>query len=60
MDEVLLKDIYTKIKLMLEKAPEESECTDKENDILDEMQNLKEVIEQANVIKEQENDYEYK
>ncbi len=52
MDEVLLKDIYTKVKLMLEKAPEESECTDKENDILDEMQNLKEVIEQANVIKE--------
>lgn len=44
MDEVLLKDIYTKVKLMLEKAPEESECTDKENDILDEMQNLKEVI----------------
>lgn len=48
MNDNKLKELYSMVVDILIDAPEEDECTDEENEVYAECQNLKEALEELN------------
>ena len=50
MDKEKLKKLYDMAQEMMKECPDESECSDKENDVYDEIANLIQAIKNSNLI----------
>lgn len=50
MDIEKLKELYALAEALLEDCPDESDCSDAENEIYDEIANLKQVIKNSKLI----------
>lgn len=50
MDKDKLRELYALVQEMMDTCPDESECTDAENEVFDEIANMVQVIKNSKLI----------